>query len=976
MSDSDDSFFSACNVSFNSSYSNVSFCDANTLGSTLVQSYKDIFNTFNVCHINAQSIPSHFSDLLDTFSDSPAHAILVTESWLKPPLDSNSFALPGYILIRNDRIGKGGGGVAIYLRGDIVYSVILSSPSVFSFSAEYLFLEVLVMGVKVLLGVVYCPPSVDYFSSLESALDSICFSYSHHIIMGDLNTDLLKPTSHSVKLSNLLKSVNLSVLPLKPTHHNLDSPDTLLDLLIISRPDLVVKHGQLLAPGFSHHDLIFLAYKLKTPKMKPTVVWMRNFSKLDYQALKNDAESIDWIRVLSVLSVDDKVSQFNKFIIELFDRHAPLRPVRLRRPPAPWITKAVRIAMSRRDRAFRSFKRDRCNENWELYKIARNRCNRIVRAAKRNYCHNRLSNSSTADAWKFLQSLGTSNKSCGIVPTNISLNDLNKHFSSSSTLDSRSVSTTILEINSMDAPSFDVFSFVCVSEEEVRKTILSLKSNAMGFDAINRSMVVPIIDSLLSTLTHIINTSLSTGVFPFVWRKAFVIPLPKVSNPVQFSNFRPISILPFLSKILEACVHKQLSNFVVKNKILCDFQSGFRPGHSTVTALLKVTEDIRLSKGNGMITILVLIDFSNAFNTVNYDILLALLKHLRFAPTTLDWFASYLQERTQALRVDRSISDWCKLKCGVPQGGILSPLLFSLFINFLSSSLSCFYHLYADDLQLYAHSKIDDLVNAIAIINNNLSIIQNWSKKFGIQVNPNKCQAIIIGSSRKVASLDIHNVPPVTFNGTVIPYSSDIKDLGLYIDNTLNWSTHITEMSRSINFILCRLNRHRNFLPIKTKILLVYTLIFPVLDYADVCYLDLNESHLDKLDRLINNCIRFIFNLRKYDHISSYRSKLGWLSIRQRRKLHILSTLYSILFNPLSPTYLSSKFHFLRDDHNCQLRSSDSLVLSFPIHRSNCMSESFTVEAVRLWNGIPINIRRSVSRTSFKSSLRGFLLAM
>lgn len=174
---------------------------------------------------------------------------------------------------------------------------------------------------------------------------------------------------------------------------------------------------------------------------------------------------------------------------------------------------------------------------------------------------------------------------------------------------------------------------------------------------------------------------------------ANVIPLPKISNPSSYSQFRPISILPILSKIIEHAVFKQLSSFLFNNDLLTPFQSGFRPSHSTVTALLKVTDDIRYAMDNQQLTVLILLDFSNAFNSVDFDILLGILRTLNISPPVIDWFHSYLHGRQQRIRTDEACSDWVVLNAGVPQGGVLSPLLFSIFINEITRSVSCQYHL-------------------------------------------------------------------------------------------------------------------------------------------------------------------------------------------------------------------------------------------------------------------------------------------
>ena len=447
-------------------------------------------------------------------------------------------------------------------------------------------------------------------------------------------------------------------------------------------------------------------------------------------------------------------------------------------------------------------------------------------------------------------------------------------------------------------------------------------------------------------------------------------------TPTLPCHFRPISILPFLSKVLEACVHKQFSNFIHQNSLISPFQSGFRPGHSTVTALLKVTDDIRRGMEDTQVSVVVLIDFSNAFNTVSHEVLLSILSYRMVSPEVLEWFTSYLRGRQQSVFAGDSSSSWCDLATGVPQGGILSPLLFSIFIDLITTELQCAYHLYADDLQLYCRAGVDNISDAISKLNQDLSVVKNWSDRFGVAVNPTKCQAIIVGSSHSTRRLNGLALPPITYDGTVIPFSSDVKNLGVYVDTCLDWRKQVAAVSQRVTGTLRSLYRLKNVLPSHIKKMLVQSLIFPIIDYGDVCYYDLNADLLNKLDRLLNNCIRFVFNLRKYDHVSEHRSTLKWLPIRQRRALRALTTLFSLLNNPTSPSYLTSSFQFLCSAHSKNLRSSNNRLLRCPSHRSGFLKSSFLVQAVFLWNELPRNIRTVTSRFTFKLKVREHLHKM
>lgn len=958
--------------SFSSSSGNDSF---HSVSVPLVDSVNSCFSgfhrNFNVVHINAQSVPCHYPDLLASFDVQNLHAILISESFLKPVLPSSFYPLPGFHLIRNDREGKGGGGVAIYLRSHIPYKVISTSPSQYSGSVEYLFLEVVLSHTKVLLGVVYSPnKNIDYFPTFENVLETLCPTYLHTIILGDFNTCLKKNDSRSKILTSIVESANLHILPSGTTHHFPGCEPSLLDLKIVSSPDHVDTHGQLSADAFSYHDLVYVSYRIRPPKPKPKTMLQRNFRDMDTDVLREDAAGLNWDVIFEADSVDHKIETFNSLLTHLYDRHAPVRCIHLKHLPAPWLTPELRDLMAKKATAKAKYKFNATARNLDRYKYARNRCNTACRDAQRRHIHSSIENGDPMKVWKFLGTLGIG-KTRQDLPTDIDIDALNHHFTTNSTsFDGATKSRTLAFLSNSPPPPHNQFSFSPVVENDVKKQILSITSNAVGTDDISRKMILPLIDVVLPYITHIFNFSLSSKVFPNSWKLATVVPLPKNNKPSSFSHYRPISILPFLSKVMERLVHQQLSLFLQRNNLLNELQSGFRPGHSTVTALIKVTDDIRFGMSQQKVTLLTLLDFSNAFNTVDFDVLLALLKSLNLSSSATEWLRSYLTGRRQRVKVDEKSSNWSDILSGVPQGCVLSPLLFSLFINSISNSLKCSYHLYADDLQLYTQDSAHNIHKAIATMNHDLEEIASWTASYGLTVNPGKSQTIIIGSARQLTKIDSCTLPSVLFMGTPIPFCDVVKNLGVFFDRTLSWSRHVGEVSRKIFASMKSLKRLRNFLPIRTKVQLAQSLLHPILDYADACYLDANEVLLNKLERIQNMCIRFIFGLRKYDHVSEYRARLRWLPIRLRRNLHLLSLLFNILHNPCTPPYLKNRFSFRSSVHGRIPRPCTYNLLVCPIHTTEFYSNSFTVQAVRLWNSLPPSIRQAQSLPAFKNLLR------
>ena len=305
-----------------------------------------------------------------------------------------------------------------------------------------------------------------------------------------------------------------------------------------------------------------------------------------------------------------------------------------------------------------------------------------------------------------------------------------------------------------------------------------------------------------------------------------------------------------------------------------------------------MTEDIREAMDRRELTVLTLLDFSKAFDTVDHDLLKQKLKHLYLSDIAVMWFDSYLRERQQHVSLNNRSSSWLCVKVGVPHGSVLGPLLFSIYINNVSTVLKyCRYHLYADDLQIYLHSLPDSLNDCVTKLNADLLAIFNWSSRFGLNLNPIKSQAILLGQQRLLTTIDMSILPNIVINNVTIPYTSSVLNLGLFLDSNLNWETQVKHICRKTFSILYSLRRLKNFLPIPLKQTLVQNLVLPHFDYCDIVYSDLNVNLSQRLQRVHNACIRFIFNARRYDHFNN----LSWLRLNKRCQLHSLTFLFKIL---------------------------------------------------------------------------------
>ncbi len=304
--------------------------------------------------------------------------------------------------------------------------------------------------------------------------------------------------------------------------------------------------------------------------------------------------------------------------------------------------------------------------------------------------------------------------------------------------------------------------FQAISLSELSDIILNMKSTTCSCDVVPTKLLKDVLPSVLPSLLSIINGSVQTGIVPSCLKKAVVQPLLKITNldPTELNNYRPISKLPFLHKVLEKVVLNQISLYLNSNDILDPFQSGFRTKYRTESALLRVVNYILLSADCGNCTILLLLDLSAAFDTVDHCILLKRFNlEVGICGTALDWFASYLTNRSFSVEIGEFSSSSVSITCGVPQGSILGPILFSLYLlplRFIFESHKVSYHIYADDTQVYfpLKSGSDSVSSLLACLED----IKNWMENNFLQLNQNKTEVILFGPSHLLQILKTTSV--------------------------------------------------------------------------------------------------------------------------------------------------------------------------------------------------------------------------
>ena len=878
------------------------------------------------------------------------------------------------------------GGLLVFIREDIP-----SRPPAPKFKLpsdiQILPIEVNFKTSKWLLVPGYRPPSKDkheFNDHLSKLLDFYSNTYDNILVLGDFN---MEPNKSPMK--SLIDSHNLYNMINKPTCFK-SLTGTCIDLMLTNKK-YSFKNTQTFETGESDfHNMIYTMFKTTFVKLSP--------KSLKYRCYKNfekAAFDIDLQNELNILNDPGNYSSFENTLNKVLNKHAPYKFKLVRGNNKPFINRDLRKAISTRTRLKNIADRTKNPSDIERYKKQRNFVKVLNFKTKRNFYRNLKPENLDMNKyfWKtfkvFLSDKDKSSEKLILVEDNNIITDddelakiFNYYFSNLATsLDIKSWPNpetldlnedpvsyairkyanhpSINKIRSQPTSISNTFEFHPFSQDEVAKEIKKLDSSKRSSGDIPIMILKNHINIYLHTFTNFLNAARCNGICPNAMKLADISPIFKKDDKTEKENYRPISILSPLSKVFERLLCNQILSFM-QNK-LSKYLCAYKKRCNTEDALLRLLENWRKHLDSKQIVGTILCDLSKAFDTLPHNLIIAKLSAYGMGNRALSLILSYLTDRKQRCKVGSSYSDWADVKMGVPQGSVLGPILFNIFINdlflFLHESLICNF---ADDTSIYAHgNSVDEVVKKLEV---DLKNVLTWFDNNSLVPNPKKFQFMILGTkSKQYLCLDI--------NGKNTISSSEITLLGIKIDWKLQFNSHVKMLCTRANKKAGAISRLRSKLNTNQKILLYNSFMLSQFGYCTNVWMFHGKSVNNNINRIQTRSLRAVYNDFNSNN-DQLMHKGNHVTVHQKNLRQLIVKVYKCLNNE-APELLNGIFHCRNVSHNLRIRNLLTLpntnTLTYGIH-------SFQFRGSSSWNMLPDAFKLCISSSVLKSELKNHIV--
>ena len=949
-----------------------------------------------VMHLNIRSLVGKLDELkllLEKLKNQEIliDVILVCETFLTDT-NKNLVDIASYTLEESHRKNRSGGGVAIYLSKTLKYKRRKDLEIFNEGQVESIFVELESCAKNVIMGELYRVPNSDInfflreYKNLTNKLDA----ENKHVIIGtDQNLDYLKVNIHSNTDKFLNINLDSELVPMitRPTRVT-HSSATLIDNIYLKSSTSKTAAALLLTEISDHFPCLLFYGSANNRKADPVLIETRKMNDNKLNALKSYLDQTNW-NILTPMNSDEAYSYFIDDFTSKLNSVAPVTTVRISAKnilKEKWMTAGLLKSSKTCDRLYKSQLGVQKDDPKHIRYIQyRNNFNKSKRLAKQNFFKGMINNfkNNSKKLWMFLNTVVGKARDKKCIPEKIKTTDdvyimgtkqITEYFCSFfSNIGPKLASSIPASLRSYDDymqvyNNYNLF-MTPTNQYEILKIITKLKNKgSSGYDNISNILLKQLCPQICAPLSIIFNKSLSEGIFPEKMKLAEVIPVYKSKDIYSCTNYRPISLLPVVSKVLEKVVYRRLYNFLIRNELLYNSQYGFRSGHSTINAITEFVGKIIDGFENKKLTLGVFFDLSKAFDTIDHNILLSKLNRYGIRGTSLNWFKSYLDCRSQRVKNGEKssyVSTVVPVTCGVPQGSVLGPLLFLIYMNDIHSNLvhsSCI--LFADDTTLYYTGK--NLAEIIDYIKVDLNILSDWFKANKLSLNVSKTNAILF---RPVGSQpNDHDTLNLTIGNEVIDQVSSTKFLGLIIDEHLTFKNHVSFVASKVtssNYVLRRL---KNVMPNWTKRLLYMSSIQSHLTYGLMLWGSMAQAKdLQRLFKAQKKSLRLIDNASYNSSTDPIFKKYDILKLEDLIQLELSKFMYKFVRKTL-PSPLLNLFQTNNQVHNYNTRGANNARTQH--HTSSIYHKSFLAQGPQSWSLLPNVVKNSNTLSTFSKKLK------
>ena len=971
---------------------------------SLKLNFSDVSNVMKFLSVNIRSLSCNFSRLKEWIYDLENNSVFfdiiaLQEVWQIPYPDL--FSLEGFQpLVFNCRSRGRGGGVGFFVRQGLKFKV-LNELSIFSEGVfESMCIQIDFSERKSVHFVsLYRPPAsdqftnfLDIFNNLTSALDAIeCY------ILTDSNLDLLKLESSKLVHDYFYAAVANGFLNLitKATRIS-DRNFLLIDQILTNSESKEFKSGVII-DRISDHFMTFGSVSSTRCIKKTQTVKSRNFSVSNKVKFKSALNNLSWNSVLDKNDVNLAFSVFWSFFSTLYDLHFPVISAKFNKnkhkiqgfmSEGLLVSRTTKLELSRLAIAFPTI------ENKQRFLNYRNFYNKIIRAAKKTYFEKNLENSKNdpKSTWSLLnEALNRKSKKNSHIDSinlyNSSITDsekiadeFNRFFTNIGQEIAENIPNTCVQPEEyLQEPTCESFSFDRLNSIMVEELINSLDSKpCKDIYEISTSLIRFVSKEISCPLAHIFNLSLDQGTFPDALKISRTVPVFKSGDPSDMNNYRPISCLPAMSKILEKFVSLKLRSYLTSNVLLNKFQFGFQAKTSTVHPIMHIIDFITQGFKNNEYSVAVYLDFKKAFDVVNHDILLKKLNKLGINGVCLKWFCSYLKNRRQTVQVNGKFSTfYSDISMSVLQGSLLGPLLFLCFINDMPLSNALFNILFADDTTCLTRGK--NLSELVDFVNTELQKLGVWIRANKLAINASKTKIMIFHKNKTIPQVNFvfNNNDPDMLQDPSLIYPVEIinnnsptpafKMLGIYLDENLSFNYHVKQLSSKISKSLYLMRSARYVLTSKGLKSVYYALIHSHLIYCLPAYSCTSKSNINSIFLKQKQAIRLICHAKYNAHTAPLFYSQGILPFTELINLHQLSFIHSFHLKLLPNSFLNFFLPNSARELNYEFRNVTNYLV--PMVRAEFLKKYPLYLFPVLWNSLPNELKNLTSLRQFKSNI-------